>query len=350
MQPPVTSAARGPGMRDKNNIGLLRLSLASIVIVGHAIEIASGEAVLFGRWAVTGFFLISGYLITESALTSPPAQYALKRFLRIFPAYCAAYLLSALAIGPLLAPTFDWQFWRIAMLAAPPSVDPNDIHTSLNMSMWTISYEARCYLILGVLAHFGLLHRPKAMLVSASILALASVAMLIPKWDIYRYRAPLLIDLAVGQPRDTIDLCLAFAVGSTVYFYRDRVLPRLSKTTAAAALAAGLIAFRIETIFPVILVLAAAAVLFWIAFRCDFGIVQKINDRFDISYGAYLYGWPIGIALYILIPTISIWQLVLLNLPLAWAAGAFSWFALERPTRYRRLQTRRPNALLTKLR
>jgi peptidoglycan/LPS O-acetylase OafA/YrhL len=64
-----------------NAFGFLRLLFASLVIFSHVSEIVDKNAIrellyritgdmTFGRFAVWGFFVISGYLITGSLLAS----------------------------------------------------------------------------------------------------------------------------------------------------------------------------------------------------------------------------------------------------------------------------------------
>jgi peptidoglycan/LPS O-acetylase OafA/YrhL len=99
--------------RARNNIGLLRLVLASAVIVGHAPELVDGTRArepltrLFGTMslgevAVDAFFILSGFLITQSLThRTSVAGFISRRILRIYPAFLAAYLLSVYCLGAL---------------------------------------------------------------------------------------------------------------------------------------------------------------------------------------------------------------------------------------------------------
>ena len=103
----------GDALRGHNNsLGFIRLVLASLVIVDHAfplggfgVEPVAGWTIgqtSLGGIAVAGFFAISGYLITKSGLAADILQFLWRRFLRIFPAYWAVLLVTALVIAPIV--------------------------------------------------------------------------------------------------------------------------------------------------------------------------------------------------------------------------------------------------------
>src|SRR4051794_17483398 len=96
----------------KNNIGLLRLVFASLVIIGHSPVMIDGDYrrdplqrffanLSFGTLAVDGFFVLSGYLITRSMLSKPLVwNFLARRILRIYPAFILASLLCVFVLVP----------------------------------------------------------------------------------------------------------------------------------------------------------------------------------------------------------------------------------------------------------
>jgi len=97
----------------ENNFDFLRFFAASLVLLVHSypltgrqpeepIELLTGYE-NGGSFAVSIFFVISGYLITSSWLSSSsPTSFLIKRALRILPALALAVLLSVFIIGPLV--------------------------------------------------------------------------------------------------------------------------------------------------------------------------------------------------------------------------------------------------------
>lgn len=72
-----------------------------------------------------------------------------------------------------------------------------------------------------------------------------------------------------------------------------------------------------------------AIFLFWLSFCVNIGPAQAINKEWDISYGTYLYGWPISTLILWFFPHTNWWALSIVTLLFAYALGAISWFCLE---------------------
>jgi peptidoglycan/LPS O-acetylase OafA/YrhL len=77
-----------------------------------------------------------------------------------------------------------------------------------------------------------------------------------------------------------------------------------------------------------------AYLIFWAALGSKSAIMESINNRYDYSYGTYLYAWPIASVIvlvfrheHFLAPSI----LTFSTLILATSAGALSWYLVEKP-------------------
>src|SRR5271156_1804319 len=114
----------------KNNLEFVRLLLAVLVILSHSFPLATGtertEPLLMatrgqttaGTIAVDLFFVLSGFLITNSFLSSSSLWgYLRKRIRRIYPGFIAVSLVGALIVAPLASasspiPTIAGRVWN----------------------------------------------------------------------------------------------------------------------------------------------------------------------------------------------------------------------------------------------
>lgn len=295
-----------------NAFGFLRLLMASLVIVAHTPEIVDGNrsrepltmlfgTLSFGDLAVNGFFLISGYLISASYLRSSSVpSYLGKRVARIYPGFAIAYLLSVFLV-PVLAGVAGLVDWGTEVRQLPrslltvmrpevPGVFAGTPHPNLNSPMWTIAYELRCYLLVIVLGMAGLLTRWR---VVATLGVLAVVAGTFMPGPVVRAFAglPLAHELGFTKIHDTARTVGMFLCGATVYLLRERIrFERRWLLLAAAGLVAGMF-FHATASLSV--ATCGAFLLFAAADAGGQTRLARINDKTDISYGVYLYAWPV---------------------------------------------------------
>jgi peptidoglycan/LPS O-acetylase OafA/YrhL len=343
----------------RNNVGMLRLVFASAVIFGHAPEMIDGNrsrepltvifhSVSLGEVAVTAFFLLSGYLIAKSYLASQSIQsFLIRRWMRIVPAFVVAYVASVCVLGPLVSPR-PWMhlaasILRLVLLQTPgkiPDQFPGLKVHNLNGSLWTIAYEFRAYMLLAGLGWMGFLKPGKRLILATGGAVAAnlvyhlsfhvsgagdiSIARLVgAKW-------PHALDMVVGEPGNSLRLNTIFLVGSCFHFFERQISRFMSPSNAGIALVAVILTlFFGETLAYAGLMTFGAFALFYLAFHAKFGPLQRINDGWDVSYGVYLYGWPISTALIVYFAGIGPLGLAALTLPLAIGLGAASWWGLE---------------------
>ena len=205
----------------RNSLGLIRLVLASVVIIDHAFPLGGygrdpfwyathGQASL-GSLAVAGFFAISGYLIAKSGMSGDVVQFMWKRTLRIFPAYWVVLLVTAFLVAPLLwvaggasltsffsgangGPTPYFYFtgnWTLDihtygiydLLSSTTPYGREIGGSAFNGSIWTLIYEWRSYLIIAVLVAFGILTRARAVVPMLAIFFFILQLMAAVNWD-----------------------------------------------------------------------------------------------------------------------------------------------------------------------
>jgi hypothetical protein len=98
----------------------MRMALATTVIFSHSYDMlgrtnpfkrATGGQTELASVAVDVFFVLSGYLITQSFCSSHTVlDYFWKRILRLFPAFVVAGVLSLMVFGP-LPMGFSRSYW-----------------------------------------------------------------------------------------------------------------------------------------------------------------------------------------------------------------------------------------------
>lgn len=326
-----------------NGFDTIRLIAALSVIVSHAfpltgvsepLEALTGGQATIGHLAVCVFFLISGYLIPASLDRGSLARYASKRAFRILPGLTVAVALCALVLGPLVttlqpgeyfASLSTWLFLGHAVFL-PVSFDLpgvfRDLPTSaVNGSLWSLKFEVACYVI--VPFAFAFAHR-RVSLVLAGWLASFLIARIIPEGT---GGALFYIGLLA-------ELFRFFGAGMLLYLCAGHIAMRASWAMAAAT------ACVIATFTPVFveaMATAGAYAIIYFAYHAPASF-RALTARGDISYGVYVYAFPIQ---QLLVP-ISLaagisgmtapWLAnAALALPAAILAGVLSWLFVEKP-------------------
>ncbi|WP_336489055.1 acyltransferase family protein [Methylobacterium nigriterrae] len=325
--------------RPHNAFSAVRLALAGAVVVSHAYSVTTGDAsaeplaratgFTLGEHAVNGFFAISGFLVTMSFDRRGARDYVLARTLRILPGLVAATLLVALLLGgamsvlPLSEYLREAELWRFIRgtlttfksNAALPGVFPDNPYRSPLGTVWTLKYEVLCYLGVLVAGGLGLFRRPTAVLLLTIGFA---VALLVA--DATHAELPKGIETSLRLP-------LIFSGGAALYLWRGRLRLRtlpLLVLALACALAQGTALYR------TLLFLAEAYGALWLCLA-PFLARAAFDPPADLSYGTYLYGWPIQQSLHALWPAASATLLLGPALLLTALVAAVSWYAVEAP-------------------
>lgn len=326
-----------------DNFSLLRLVLAAAVVVSHGYSIPTGDNTLeplfhatglrLGEHAVNCFFTISGFLVTMSFLNRGPRDYVIARLLRIVPGFVVAALVTVFGIGlaftvlPSIGYVTDPATWRYLMqvltgfksAGAMPGVFLDNPHPWPMGTVWTLRYEIALYggvLLAGIA---GLLQRWIFVALLASALLVTTIMMDAFWPDAGKYAMTML------------RLVLMFALGAAFYLGRDGV--RLSWLGLAALALATWVSFTTPFYFALLYVTEAYGILM-LAFAMRLPLVSWLvswSDRADLSYGIYLYGWPIQQALVALHPKAEPVALLAPALLLSALAGFLSWTLIEKP-------------------
>jgi peptidoglycan/LPS O-acetylase OafA/YrhL len=283
----------------ENNFTLLRLIFAWLVLYGHSFPITDPRTLdpisrlmvpyaWLGSIAVSGFFVVSGFLVTASFTQRGPVNFIASRALRLYPAAIVYSLVMIFVLGP-IAKTVDFStYWQ----AQPwlnawnsllwkweynlPYVFPSHpIPSATNGSTWTLPVELRCYiavLFLGLSGAFT----TKRTANFALFLLLFTVVWNYANLPFFNNETP-----RVADP------LLFFIAGSLAWVNRDMIQLRwpIALVAAAAPFLLAKTGFR-EAVY----VVGFSYVILFAAYRLPHVNLDKIGD---ISYGVYIYAWPI---------------------------------------------------------
>jgi peptidoglycan/LPS O-acetylase OafA/YrhL len=343
----------------QNNFDALRLVAAVSVIFSHSFLIAegtqnneplirlTGNQSILGLAGVFVFFAISGFLVTQSfEQTGNPLHFLAKRALRIFPGLFMATLLSAFVLGPLVT---DLSLGAYLSRAEPyqyvlgntlldqtvhelPGVWFADTPVGLevNGSLWTLRAEFVMYLMVLMLGMLRLLTLRMLFLLLAFGMVSLHFNMLdeLEKWG-------WLFQVLSGWAW----LLGFFAAGMILYkLHHTRIFDGRVALLAFAGLALSIPLCQFILLFP--------------AFGCYLALWLALNPRLpvipaarfgDLSYGLYIYGWPVEQAvMWLTGGRAAWWQVFVIALPAAGAIAFVSWHLVERQMLRLKPASRRP--------
>jgi peptidoglycan/LPS O-acetylase OafA/YrhL len=303
------------------NLDALRLILAAAVIVSHAwplalgpgtpepLSLATGHAL--GGWAVLLFFFLSGVLVSGSAERRSFRAFWSARARRLLPGLGAALLVTlalALASGASpSAPEAALWFARALTLVSiehrlPSAFAGNPYPEVVNGPLWSLFHEVAAYALCVLLVRAGVLRHRAAL--AAFVTAAAALAVV--------------HDHLPGRLGTFAPLFAAFAAGMAVHSFRAR-LP----ITLPAALACLGAAVLLPTPLAAAALGCAALTLALRAPALPLGA--------DVSYGLYIYGWPVAQTILHLRPGLAPAELAALSLAATLPFAIASWHLVERP-------------------
>ncbi|MGM8553984.1 acyltransferase family protein [Enterobacter hormaechei subsp. steigerwaltii] len=286
-------------MSRNNCFDFLRLFAAVMVVVYHhagfmrvKIFNPSDYLPLESIW-VQIFITISGFLVTKSFMTSKGFdQYIFKRCLRIFPALIICSFVVVYFILPFWESSpfgfiFSYKtFYSFVNMSMMHGINisgvesPYGFQTIVNPPLWTLPYEFVLYIILGVtmLIHRGLI---------APVISLFVIIFIVSGFpdafkNAYFYSINYLALMKFG---------INFFVGSIMFLTFS--VWNNKKHKAFIALISLLILFYLSgNKFDLDVVgriaLAALTIVVGVSFAFKY-----TSGKFDISYGVYIWGWPI---------------------------------------------------------
>ncbi|STX27705.1 acyltransferase [Legionella beliardensis] len=317
-----------------NNLLLLRLLCATFVVFCHSWDLLKVDNPLAtilhflpftSNLGVLCFFVISGFLITESYVKNNQVIYFIKaRILRILPGFIASLIVTALIIGSLattlplkdylsLPQVYSYIYHNMMLsrlqLELPGVFASNPLPGAVNGSLWTLVIEIRLYvitLLIGIVGGFK--KRYTALLVSALLFVPFT-------YYFYHRHGPIF-----AEP------IFFYIAGSLFYIFKDKIIINFFY----ALLGVGMFILCPYPVQFAIAVVVFTYCVMIIAFKRKLSL-PFLDKCGDFSYGIYIYAFPIQQLIINLNPKIMPVQLFLISFLLSLLAAIGSWFLIEKP-------------------
>ena len=189
----------------------------------------------------------------------------------------------------------------------------------VNVPIWTLKYEVICYITLALV--MGFVVRTKLV----TPLQITVVILLVS--GLWMLRGLAYNDAHVVD--HIARFSFSFWIGVMAWHLRNRVTVRFDILAALLVCTALSIYFHLPVLLHFLIVTTGYAALMLGKFR--FGFLSTFTDRNDLSYGVYIYGWPLQQALLLHNPTFGpiplAFAALIILLPLAY----LSWRFIEKP-------------------
>lgn len=335
MQIPTSSRLDSYLGSRQNNLDLLRLIAASLVIFGHSYAVVGRGTEPFLAWngryfiggfAVYIFFFASGLLVTNSFIRNPDIlHWVVSRVLRVVPALAVCLILSvvllgglttALSVGEYFGSYETWKylfsnllFWEVEYFL--PGVFTTNLDHAVNGPLWSILLEVRLYICAGVL--MWIFRNKRREWLTAAIGAIVALGILNPSWV-----------FSLGAYETHIMCSALFAMGALCALWSDKVIV---SNVWLAVLGLACIKFaQTDSFVPVSFFFISYFVLCFAFFK-PLTIVRLPGDY---SYGLYIYGWPVQQMIVKYFPTWSPEQNAICSILVALLMAAMSWYLIEK--------------------
>ena len=286
-----------------NNLNFIRLVAALMVIVSHCYSVVlggdagsylqkfTGDRLSSGGVSVGVFFLFGGFLIARSCEHYPEARkFFSARILRLFPELLFVVILTAFVLGPMLSTLSPAEYFTnpqtykyllngaLIMVHQLPGVFTNNPSGDVvNAALWTLPAEFVCYILCFISYKLTKFDKKKFLLLSVPVYVLAAVY--------YVKFSPLQLS--------AVRAVLLFYLGVLIWVFRDQV-------TISPVLGLASIILWFVMVFHGIDNLAMLTVFPVACFCLAYGMgnhFSTFGTKYELSYGIYLWAYPIQQAL-----------------------------------------------------
>ena len=326
----------------RNNFDFLRFLAALYVIIKHSFDLLdetfSPQEILKGAVAVPVFFLISGFLITGSAISSKSIKnYLWKRIIRIYPALITVILLSVFVLGPILTVLSTSEYFTstktylylvstsiFKLFYHLPGVFENNLIKGVNGSLWTLPYELILYIATIVLVSIPLLNKKKNLLLVLLILFFTVRIILGHRLYWFNYSTPLLLNFNIMY---LFDWTFYFLLGAVIFKYKYLIQFKLSISIILTLAYSATIIFEYVNIASILHYVTLTYLVFY--FSNLKSPLNSFGKYGDFSYGLYIYAFPVQQILINYFPEIEVLSLIIMTTLISLGFAFLSWNYIE---------------------
>lgn len=343
--------------RFDNNYDFLRFVAALMVVFFHSyalLRIGKSEPLYiftgfmdFGVLGVVIFFVISGYLITQSWRNNPSLlKFYWNRILRIVPGLVCLALFTVFIIGPLVSNKsivdyfsngITWSYFRIITVLGILPQTPllpgvfinNPYPNAVNGSLWTLPAEFVMYMLISAFGVLGLLYRKKLMLVitiGISVIYLfcnineLADFQYITQFGLYQKMFAL-----INLNGHIFIYPIFFLIGSLYNLYGKSIKYDVKLIGIMALI--WILSFKTAMFYPASMVCLPYIILGIANLRIPH--LNQITKYGDFSYGLYIYAFVIQQTIIYFIKDISMPALFVTSLLASLAFAVLSWKYVE---------------------
>jgi len=333
-------------MNKNNAFDLLRIILALSVLFSHAYLIGGygqepfvnlvKNQTYIAEFGVMGFFSLSGYLIAGSYERSESVYVFLwHRIVRIFPGFWFCLLVTGFIIAPVIyysdhhtisnfpftgensSFSFLYRnfFLEVNQWSIGDTLKNSAYKLSLNGSLWSLRPEFYCYIFIMLIGLGGIFNENKLPFIIITILLYLF------------YGLKIVFNVSYGPTflilSNALKLYTCFLLGAFFYMYREKLQFNNKGLIIITAIILLLLKFGGYNIAAPVLISILCISLFS-KFKAKF--------KYDISYGLYIYAFPIEQMVYKLWGAyLNVWGFLIITILITAAVSFFSFILVEKP-------------------
>ena len=247
------------------------------------------------------------------------------------PSFFGALIVTAFVIAPVsvfvfgdgqfnLESSLSYFYKNASLVILQPEISGTLTgldYPTWNAPLWTLAYEFGCYLFIGLLVTIVPARGIRVSTMVAFVLALIVTAITIISPEIVP--DPITVFGRLGS---------FFLAGSLLSLFASKVPVSWRLASISAICSILLVVFQSFQFWGSI---PMAYLMLWLGTRLPF---QKLGAKNDVSYGIYIYHWPVLVLILVALEgnQSPFWLTLALTVALTVPLAILSWFVIEKPS------------------